>query len=106
MAETKDTNATDKKEPLFKAGTYRNAEPRVLNLIPAEGSDGETRHVVPGYTVELTEADTANKHIHHLIKHGILVEGEDAEAKKQRELDEIEQAKLDAAAAAKATAKK
>jgi hypothetical protein len=112
MADTKDTAAdktadkAEKKEVLFKAGVYRNTEARVLNLVPAEGGDGETRHVIPGYTVELTDADTQNKHIHHLIKNNILVPGEDAEAKKQREIAEAEQAELDAAAAAKAAAAK
>ena len=99
MPEAKDNAAVTKdaakKEPLFPAGYYMNAQPRVLNLIATE-QGGETRIVVPGRNVELTEEDTANKHIHHLIKHGELVPAESAEAKAARERDEAEQAKIEA----------
>lgn len=97
-AETKDEV---KKEALFKAGTYMNAQPRVLN-ITSTTEGGETRIVVPGRNVDLTEDDVNNKHIHHLIKHGELIESESAEARNLRETEEAKQRELEAAAAKKA----
>ena len=93
--------SADTKTALFAPGFYMNTEPRVINLIPAKGTDGEMRSIVPGRNVELTDEDTTNKHIHHFVKHKFLVPVESAEAKAAREAAEAEQAKVDAAAAAK-----
>ena len=93
---------TAPKKTLFPAGSYMNKEARVLNLIPQKGQDAEPRVIVPGGNVELSEEDTANKHIHHMIKAGMLVPAESAEAKAARESAENAQAAAEAAAAKKA----
>jgi hypothetical protein len=90
----------DAAKPLFEAGTYMNTEPRVLNITQA-GEGAEMRSIAPGANVELTADDATNKHVHHFVKHGMLKPAESAEAKKARETAELEQAKVEAAAAAK-----